>query len=78
MSKNIFSWETIFNTADNLMICTFSDRVKVVSNIKTGLVKVPKDGNMVNSVNDPSITELGKFMKQVAEDANKLNEFSAG
>lgn len=81
MSKNIFSWETTFNTADNLMIHTFSDRVKVVSNIKTGLVKVPKDGNVINSVNNPAIieiTEYGKFLKQVAEDANKLNEFSAG
>ncbi len=81
MSKNIFSWETTFNTADNLMTHTFSDRVKVVSNIKTGLVKVLKDGNVINSVNNPAITEIteyGKFLKQVAEDANKLNEFSAG
>ena len=38
MSKKNLSWETTFNTAENLMIHTFSDRVKVVSNIKTGLV----------------------------------------
>lgn len=42
MSKNIFSWETTFNTADNLMIHTFSDRVKVVSNIKNRAGKSPK------------------------------------
>lgn len=77
MSKEVFSWETTFNTADNLMIHTFSDRIKVVSNIKTGLVKVLKDGNVINSVNNPAITEYEKFLKQVAEDANKLKEFSA-
>lgn len=78
MSKENLSWETTFNTADNLMMHTFSDRVKVISNIKTGLVKVLKDGNVINSVNNPAVTEYEKFLKQVAEDANKLNEFTAG
>ena len=77
MSKVIFSWETTFNTAENLMIHTFSDRVKVVSNIKTGLVRVLKDGEVINSVNNPAITESEMFLKQIAEDANKLSEFSA-
>lgn len=77
MSKEVFSWETTFNTAENLMIHTFSDRIKVVSNIETGLSKILKDGNVINSVNNPAITEYEKFLKQVAEDANKLKEFSA-
>lgn len=78
MSKGNLSWETTFDTADDLMIHTFSDRIKVVSNIKTGLVKVLKDGNLINSVNNSAIiTEYEKFLKQVAEDANKLKEFSA-
>ncbi len=77
MSKVIFSWETTFNTAENLMIHTFSDRVKVVSNIKTGLVRILKDGEVINSVNNSAITEYEKFLKQMAEDANKLSEFSA-
>lgn len=78
MSKENLSWETTFNTAENLMVHTFSERVKVVSNIKTGLVKVLKDGNVINSVNNLAITEYEKFLKQVAEDANKLNGFAAG
>lgn len=78
MSKGNLSWETTFNTAENLMIHTFSDRVKVVSDIETGLSKILKDGNVINSVNNPGIEEYEKFMKQVAEDANKLNEFAAG
>ena len=59
------------------MIHTFSDRIKVVSNIETGLSKILRDGNVINSVNNPAITEYEKFLKQVAEDANKLKEFSA-
>nr|DAM94532.1 MAG TPA: hypothetical protein [Caudoviricetes sp.] len=76
MSKENLSWETTFNTAENLMIHTFSDRIKVVSNIETGLSKILRDGNVINSVNNPAITEYEKFLKQVAEDANKLKEFS--
>lgn len=75
MNNENFSWETTFNTAENLMVHTFSERVKVVSNIKTGLVKVLKDGEVINSVNNPAITEYERFLKQVAEDANKLKEF---
>lgn len=76
MSKGNLSWETTFNTAENLMIHTFSDRIKVVSNIETGLSKILKDGNVINSVNNPAITEYERFLKQVAEDANKLKEFA--
>lgn len=76
MNNENFTWETTFNTAENLMVHTFSERVKVVSNIKTGLVKVIKDGEVINSVNNPAITEYERFLKQVAEDANKLKEFA--
>lgn len=76
MNNENLSWETTFNTAENLMVHTFSERVKVVSNIKTGLVKVIKDGEVINSVNNPAITEYERFLKQVAEDANKLKEFA--
>ncbi len=76
MNNENLSWETTFNTAENLMVHTFSERVKVVSNIKTGLVKVLKDGEVINSVNNPAQTEYERFLKQVAEDANKLKEFA--
>lgn len=47
MSKENYSWYTDFNTSENLMIHTFSERVQAVSNIKTGLVKVVKDGVVI-------------------------------
>lgn len=74
MDKN-YSWETTFETADNLMIHTFTDRVKVVSNIKTGSVKVLKDGEVINTVENPAITEYERFLLKIAEDADKLKSF---
>lgn len=74
MEKN-YSWETTFETADNLMIRTFTDRVKVVSNIKTGSVKVLKDGEVINTVENPAITEYERFLLKIAEDADKLKSF---
>lgn len=74
MEKN-YSWETTFKTADNLMIHTFTDRVKVVSNIKTGSVKVLKDGEVINTVENPAITEYERFLLKIAEDADKLKSF---
>jgi hypothetical protein len=42
-----YSWTTEFKTSENLMIHTFSDRVRVVSNIKTGSVKVMRDETVI-------------------------------
>lgn len=76
MEKN-YTWETTFNTAENLMIHTFTDRVKVVSNIKTGVVKVLKDGEVINTTENPVIVEYEKFLLKVADDANKLAAFKS-
>lgn len=70
-----YSWETTFKTAENLMIHTFSDRVRVVSNIKTGIVKVMKDGEIINTIENPAITEYEKFLLRIAEDSIKLDGF---
>lgn len=70
-----YSWKTTFETADNLMIHTFTDRVKVVSNIKTGSVKVLKDGEVINTVENTAITEYERFLLKIAEDADKLKSF---
>lgn len=75
MNKVILSWETTFNTSENLMIHTFSDRVKVISNIETGIVKVLKDGVVINTTENPAIMEYEKFLLKVAEDADRLAGF---
>lgn len=74
MGKN-YSWETTFNTAENLMIHTFTDRIKVVSNIKTGAVKVLKDGEVINTTENPAVAEYETFLAKVAEDAHQLDQF---
>lgn len=76
MEKN-YTWETTFDTAENLMIHTFTDRVKVVSNIKTGVVKVLKDGEVINTAENPAIVEYEKFLLKVAVDAKKLAAFKS-
>lgn len=72
-----YKWETTFNTTENLMIHTFTDRVKVVSDIKTGTVKVLKDGEVINTAENPAIVEYEKFLLKVAEDADKLASFKS-
>lgn len=43
-TKPMYSWDTQFDTANNTMTHTFSERVQVVSNIKTGVVLMLVDG----------------------------------
>lgn len=67
-------WDTAFNTSENLMIHVFSDRVKVASNIKTGAVRVLKDGEVINIIEDPT-DDYEKLLISVSEDARQLEKF---
>lgn len=71
-----YSWETIFRPNEDLMIHTLTDRVKIYSNTKTGIVKVLKDGEVISIIENPAILEYEKFLTKVAEDANLLDEFN--
>lgn len=71
-----YYWETEFDTAKDLMIHTFSDRIKVVTNIKTGEVKTLRDGVVIDRLQDRPILDYEKFLLRVAADADKLKEFS--
>lgn len=72
-----YYWETEFDTAKDLMIHTFSDRIKVVTNIKTGEVKTLRDGEVIDRLQDMPISDYEKFLLRIAADADKLKEFSA-
>ena len=76
MNKENYSWYTDFNTSENLMIHTFSERVQVVSNIKTGLVKIIKDGVVIREIENSSISDYEKLLLGIAEDTEKLNSFN--
>lgn len=71
-----YYWETEFDTAKDLMIHTFSDRIKVVTNIKTGEVKTLRDGVVIDRLQDRPILDYEKFLLRVAADADKLKEFN--
>ena len=70
------SWNTEFITADNLMIHTFSDRVKVVSNIHTGEIRIFRDNEEIGRRNDMPISEYERFLLTIANDATKLQGFT--
>lgn len=72
-----YNWETEFDTAKDLMMHTFSDRIKVVANIKTGEVKTLRDGEVIDRLQNMPISDYEKFLLRIAADADKLKEFSA-
>lgn len=72
----VYIWETEFITSDNLMIHTFSNRVKVATNIKTLEIKILRDGKTINSRNDiTDIKEYTEFLLQTASEAEQLKMF---
>ena len=71
-----YNWETEFRTTDDLMVHTFSDRVQVVTNIKTGEIKTLRDNKVIDRRNDLAISEYEKFLLKIAEDSDKLKGFS--
>jgi hypothetical protein len=73
-----YNWKTHFDTANELMIHTFSKRVKVVTSLKTGEVKVMKNGEVINSWQNPIIAEYERFLLEVAKDVKQLENFTDG
>lgn len=76
MSASNYGWNTEFDTARHLMIHKMTERVSVVSDIKSGTMNVFKDGVKINSVNSPSITEYGKMLSKIYTDALELEKIS--
>ena len=72
MKANKFNWDTVFNTAEDLMIHTFNSRVQVVTNIKTGIAKILQDGTVIGQKPNMKISEYENFLLEVAQDAQKL------
>lgn len=70
-----YYWETEFITAENMAVYTFSDRVKVISNFKTGMVKVIKDGIVIRELEGREISDFEKLLLEVGQDAKTLKSF---
>lgn len=76
MANENFTWETTFETAKDLMIHTMTNRVCVVSNIKTGVVKVLRDGDVIDTIENPLISEYEKFLLRIAKSAQDLDKLT--
>lgn len=63
---------TEFNTSEKLMVQTFTERVKLVADLASGLVNVYADGEVVDSYPDPCISQLLVIQKKVQHIANQL------
>lgn len=72
MGKKKYNWDTKFETAKSLMVHTFSDRVKVVANLKKSEVLVMVDGHTVNTYYNMPVKEYEYFLLGVEEYANQL------
>lgn len=72
MKANKFNWDTVFNTAEDLMIHTFNSRVQIVTNIKTGIAKILQDGTVIDQKPNMKISEYENFLLEIAQDAQKL------
>ena len=72
----IYNWDTEFNTACDLMIHTFSKRVKVVVYRNKKQINVFKDGEINRTLACPlSEEDYRNFLVSVAKDAEKLEKF---
>lgn len=76
MSTENYKWTTEFDHGNNLMIHKMTDRVSVISNTRTGNIKVFKDGIEINSISNPAISEYGNIVLKIWNDAIKLTELS--
>ena len=76
MSKEKHGWSTEFDTSNRLMIHKMTERVSVVSNIGTGIMKVYKDGLEKYSINNPSITEYGELLSEIYSEALELEKIN--
>lgn len=73
----VFNWDTEFNTAEFLMIHTFSQRVKVVTNLKENTISYLKDGELIDrfDCSETTLTEYEKYLMGIAKCAIMLKEF---
>ncbi len=74
MDVSEYKWETRFETAQDLMIHTFTPRVTVVTNIKTGLIKVVKDGITIDRIDGSGMPmeQYEQFLLRTQTEANQL------
>ena len=69
-----YTWDTVFDTANDLMIHHFKNDVKVMTNIKTGNIKVLNGLAIVDSRENITLTEYSDFLMRIAEATDSIVE----
>jgi hypothetical protein len=77
MNEQIISWTTDFDTCQNIMTHTFTDRIKVIADLNTGIVKFFKDGVMYNKIESIMLVKYESILLETALDSRKLETFKA-
>lgn len=73
MKNKTYTWETRFMTDENLIIHTFSDRIKVITDTKRGIIKVIKDDKAIITREDIDISSYEKFLSEISKDVNQIS-----
>lgn len=73
MKNKTHSWETRFMTKENLIVHNFSDRVKVITDIQKGIIKVIKDDKAIITRSDIDITGYEKFLACISKDVDQIS-----
>jgi len=76
-----YNWQTEFDTANETMTTTFSERVKAVVNFEQRAITALKDERVSYSFGfeeDYTLKEFEQFLLNMAKSAAELEEFSDG
>lgn len=75
----VFNWKTEFNTSELLMIHTFSERVKVVTDLKNQTISYLKDGDLIDKFDCAEITleEYENYLIEIAKCAETIKSFDS-
>lgn len=74
MTPEEYNWETWFITHQDIMCHKFSDRVSIRTNIKTGQIRIFKDGNEVSTIDgsDMKMSQYEQLLVRTATEAAML------
>lgn len=74
MTPEEYNWETWFITHMDLMCHRFTPRVEIRTNIKTGLIRVFKDGNEITKIDGSEMLmeEYEQYLVKTAKEAASL------
>lgn len=78
MEETRYDWETWFETSNQVTCHRFSDRVEMRSSLETGIIRLYKDGNEVNTIdgNGMTLKEYTRILIRTANEAKQLQSIN--